>query len=510
VPRTSQLIAGVASDPGQQRSNNEDLYYVDPKEGLFVVVDGVGGEAAGEEAAKTAVAAIESRFEDPGGDTEERIREAIANANNRIYQNAQEHPEHRGMACVLTLAVIEGRTVTVGHVGDSRLYRIRNSQMEKITPDHSPVGEREDRGELTEAEAMAHPRRNEVYRDVGSEPHQPDDPAFIDIVRTSLPPDAAILLSSDGLTDMLTREQILRIVQTYDRDPQRVARALVDAANKAGGKDNITVVFVPGPNFAPGNGQSATRQIRAVGNTKRIRAASEQRDAKERGIPRWPIRLALVLLLAALAVWRFYDPWIVSYLHLGSARLRVGHGQRYATIAAALDAAHDGDTVVVNPGVYPENVVLKSGVSLISAQARKAEIEARGTAVSAQQITGARISGFRILPDNTNTLQIGLRARDSSLEIENSEISGASDAGVVIEGDSTGRLRNNFIHSNARAGVRADSAVSPDMQGNRICDNGQDIVPASALAEASNATGPCSARAPAHEPTRPHRGGRHE
>lgn len=483
---------------------------MDPKEGLFVVVDGVGGEAAGEEAAKTAVAAIECRFEDPGGDTEERIREAIANANNRIYQNAQEHPERRGMACVLTLAVIEGRTVTVGHVGDSRLYRIRNGNMEKVTPDHSPVGEREDRGELTEAEAMAHPRRNEVYRDVGSEPHQPDDPGFIDILRTSLPPDAAILLSSDGLTDMLTRDQILRIVQTYKHDPHRVARALVAAANEAGGKDNITVVFVPGANFAPANGQSATRSIHPVGDTKRIGAEAEQRDPEERRIPRWSIVLVVGLLLAGLAVWRFYNPWIVSYLHLGPARLRVGHGQRYKTIAAALDAARDGDSVVVNPGVYPENVVLKSGVSLVSAQPRKAEIQARGTAVSAQEITGARITGFLILPDNTNTLQIGLRARDSNLEIENSEFSGASDAGVVIEGDSTGRLRNNFIHGNARAGVRADSSIPPDMQGNRICDNGKDIVPSSALAEASNSTGPCVARDPVHEPTRPHRDSRHE
>ncbi len=175
------MKAGVATDPGQRRTNNEDLAFVNEREGIFAVVDGVGGEVAGEEAAKTAVEAIRFRFKDPGGDTEERIREAIALANNRIFQATQARPELTGMACVLTLAVIEGRTVTVGHVGDSRLYRIRDGRMEKITLDHSPVGEREDRNELTEAEAMSHPRRNEVYRDVGSEPHQPDDPGFASI-----------------------------------------------------------------------------------------------------------------------------------------------------------------------------------------------------------------------------------------------------------------------------------------------------------------------------------------
>jgi serine/threonine protein phosphatase PrpC len=545
------LTAGVATDSGHQRTNNEDLYYVDPKEGVFVVVDGVGGEAAGEEASKTAVAAIEARFRDPGGDTEERIREAIANANNRIYQSAQEHPERRGMACVLTLAVVEGRTVTVGHVGDSRLYRIRNGRMEKITPDHSPIGEREDRGELTEAEAMAHPRRNEVYRDVGSEPHQPDDPGFIDILHTSLPRDAAILLASDGLTDMLTREQILRVVQTYDRDPHRIARALVDAANEAGGKDNITVVFVPGPDFSPQNGHATTRPMRPAGKAKANRKRSvpeqpappapvvrgsvlenaapvevkhEERPAVaplripfDRAEPavshrfaRWSTLVGVVLLLAGLALWSFQSPWIKEYLHLDHTKMRVGRGQRYTTIAAALDAAHEGDTVVVNPGVYPENVVLKSGVSLISSQARKAEIQARGTAVNAQNITDARISGFRIVPDGTNTLQIGLRARDSTLQIDNSEFSGASDAGVVIEGDSTARLAHNFIHNNARTGVRTDSSTPPDMQGNRICDNGQDIVPASSLAEASNVTGACNAREPAHQLPRPSRGAHNE
>ena len=102
-------------------------------------------------------------------------------ANNEILRAARANPEWEGMACVLTLAVLENGSAVVGHVGDSRLYQIRRGEIRKITHDHSPVGEREDSGEIAEAEAMRHPRRNEVFRDVGSEEHAPDDPDFIEI-----------------------------------------------------------------------------------------------------------------------------------------------------------------------------------------------------------------------------------------------------------------------------------------------------------------------------------------
>ena len=500
---------------------------MDEREGVFVVVDGVGGEVAGEEAARTAVEAIRFRFKDPGGDTEERIREAIALANNRIFQAAQARPELTGMTCVLTLAVIEGRTVTVGHVGDSRLYRIRTGQMEKITLDHSPIGEREDRGDLTEAEAMSHPRRNEVYRDVGSEPHQPGDPGFVDIFRTSLPPDAAILISSDGLTDMVPREEMLRIVEGYDKDPNRIAQALVDAANEAGGKDNITVVFIPGSDFAAANGRSTTRRMGVVTPksprvTRRTPTSNEPAPAtapvaiqpasaippirrspesisvlqplsRLRRVPIWmPILAAVVIVIPVLYLLRGYAPEVD--LHPGHTILHVGPAQKYQSINAALGDAHDGDSIVVAPGVYAENVLLKSGVALISSRPRGAEILSRGTALNAQTITGARISGFRIAPDTSNSLQIGVLTRDSELEVDDSEIVGASDAGVVIQGNSSARLLKNLIHGNTRAGVRVESASVPDMQGNKICDNGLDIDPASALADEANATGSCSGK----------------
>jgi serine/threonine protein phosphatase PrpC len=153
------------------------------------------------------------------------------------------------MACVLTLAVMSDGALTVGHVGDSRLYKLTAGGISKLTHDHSPVGDREDRGELTEIEAMSHPRRNEVFRDVGSRPHEAADEDFIEVLSTGLERDSAVLLCSDGLSDMVTSVEIQRIVRTEAGDPAAVVAALIDAANAAGGKDNITVVYVQGPDF---------------------------------------------------------------------------------------------------------------------------------------------------------------------------------------------------------------------------------------------------------------------
>ena len=125
--------------------------------GIFLVVDGIGGQAAGEKAAEIAVERVRARLERQTGTAEQRIREAIAMANNEILRAARGNPEWQGMACVLTLAVLENGSAVVGHVGDSRLYQIRRGEIRKITHDHSPVGEREDSGELSEAEAMRHP-----------------------------------------------------------------------------------------------------------------------------------------------------------------------------------------------------------------------------------------------------------------------------------------------------------------------------------------------------------------
>src|SRR5213075_2225090 len=130
------------------------------------------------------------------------------------------------MACVLTAAIAAEDRVTIGHVGDSRLYLLAAGSIRKITPDHSPVGEREDTGELTEQQAMAHPRRNEVFRDVGSTQHAPDDDNFIDVMTIPFQADKALLICSDGLSDLVTAEEIRELVERNADEPQSAVRAL--------------------------------------------------------------------------------------------------------------------------------------------------------------------------------------------------------------------------------------------------------------------------------------------
>jgi serine/threonine protein phosphatase PrpC len=196
------------------------------------------------------------------GSAEDRVRRAITLANNRIYAMARDSADLQGMACVLTLAVVDGGRMVIGHVGDSRLYLIWNGAIRKLTADHSPVGEGEDSGELTEEQAMRHPRRHEVYRDVGSRLHDAADRDFIDVRNCRFKPDAAFLLCSDGLSDLLPSPAIREIVERYDGDPGQVARELVDASNEAGGKDNITALFVAGNAFR-GARHSRTRMLAA-------------------------------------------------------------------------------------------------------------------------------------------------------------------------------------------------------------------------------------------------------
>ena len=231
------------------RAENQDRAYADNERGIFLVVDGLGGHAGGEKAAETAVEIIRMEMARSSGDARDQIRRAITAANNRIFEEAAENETWLGMACVLTLAVVADDKVIVGHVGDSRLYLTWNGAIRKLTSDHSPVGEREDAGELTEAEAMAHPRRHEVFRDVGSRRREPDEEDFIEVKEFLFKPDAAVLLCSDGLSDLLTSAEMLDVIERYDGDPAQVARELVAAANMAGGSDNITAIFVAGSEF---------------------------------------------------------------------------------------------------------------------------------------------------------------------------------------------------------------------------------------------------------------------
>lgn len=262
--------SGFCTDVGRVRTENEDRLYVDDERGIFLVADGVGGQAAGEMAAEVAADVIRAQLSGTDGDLKTRIRHAITEANNRIFEMAQNHDAWQGMACVLTLAALDEDRFVVGHVGDSRLYLIWNGAIRKLTSDHSPVGELEERGELTEQEAMLHPRRNEVFRDVGSRPRSADEEDFIELKEFLFKPDAAVLLCSDGLSDILTSTQISEIIERYDGEPDATARELVAVANESGGSDNITAIFVAGSEFLGSASQSMSeaRDRHAITRTR--------------------------------------------------------------------------------------------------------------------------------------------------------------------------------------------------------------------------------------------------
>lgn len=249
---TSLLNIAGQTDVGRQRRDNQDTFISQPlwNDGqvLLAVIDGVGGYAGGAEAAALAREAIVRYMAAPTGDTLTMLREAVVFANNQIVAGRQENPALARMSCVLTVAAAdtETRRVCFVHVGDTRLYRFRNGCLEKLTHDHSLVGVREDARQLTEQEAMRHPRRNEILRDIGSRNHRIDDPDFLESDVADFAPGDVLLLCSDGLTDMLTRAQLTAVLsRSISLDEQ--VNQLIHQANEHGGQDNITVVLARFP-----------------------------------------------------------------------------------------------------------------------------------------------------------------------------------------------------------------------------------------------------------------------
>ncbi|MFN7999222.1 MAG: protein phosphatase 2C domain-containing protein [Bryobacteraceae bacterium] len=464
VAKTRYRCSGD-SHQGMVRHNNEDRFYADPDRGIFMVVDGIGGQAAGEKAADIAITRVRGRLERQTGTTEDRIREAITVANNEIVQAAASNPEWKGMACVLTVAVLDNGTATIGHVGDSRLYKIRRGEIKKVTHDHSPVGEREDRNEISEGEAMRHPRRNEVYRDVGSEEHTPEDPDFIEIARIPFEPDSALLLCSDGLSDQVTSGEILRAVQRTAGDPATAVQELIESANAAGGKDNVTVLIVEGDQFAAERGIPLPAE-----------QGSESPLVSKPAVFIYGI-LAAALILGALHRFGLLDthpkqPPPPKTIAVGTGAL--------ATIGEAMDRAQPGDTIEVAGGEYREQVKLKDGVTLRS---RRPDVPIlRAPAIPASPAVGivaegvkrARVSGFRILGDDQGPLSSGVAISNSDLELQDMVISGAA-TGIDISGESNGVLRANSVEDCRDRGIRVSGKAHPWILFNAILRNGRKL-----------------------------------
>ena len=242
------------TDVGKKRKGNEDSLFINAEQNLFVVADGMGGHAAGEVASKVAVDAINEFVVLTSGDEEitwpfgldenisydgNRLKTAIRFANRKVLEATREKSEYEGMATTVAAVLVDGTSANLGHVGDSRVYLVRNGKIDQLTSDHSWVNEQIQSGVISSDQARSHPLRNVVTRALGGKPD-----LQVDMQVHKIEPGDLLLLCSDGLTTMIPDEDIARVVGEAAGDVEKGARALVAAANARGGEDNITVLLL--------------------------------------------------------------------------------------------------------------------------------------------------------------------------------------------------------------------------------------------------------------------------
>lgn len=238
---------------GRERSRNEDSYciLVGKTESLFAVADGMGGHLSGNLASSLAIGVIEKHWPVleqrllTGGDQDEDIaaivKQLIEEANCLIMNEALADISHKGMGTTLSMGLLNGSSLTIGHVGDSRVYLIESGRISLLTGDHSLIEQMIQDGVINPEEAQNHPKRHILTRALGTSPV-----VEADLFQLGLPEGSALLFCTDGLTSLVNSEEILALFLAHNQDPRQAAVAMVDLANTRGGFDNITVVMVTG------------------------------------------------------------------------------------------------------------------------------------------------------------------------------------------------------------------------------------------------------------------------
>jgi hypothetical protein len=319
---------------------------------------------------------------------------------------------------------------------------------------------------------MRHPRRNEVYRDVGSEHHTLADLEFIDIEEVPFEPDSALLLCSDGLSDLVESATIANVIDRTAGDPEAVAQTLIATANAAGGKDNITVVYVEGEQFA------ANQRRRAVSPAIAMRPPIEP-PPQNRTLQR-DLIVAVAALAIGLAIGRT-GLWL-SFLQptLQSPPSNIQIVRPTESIAAAIKRALPGAQIFVEPGEYRERVVLKDGIRLMSRIPREATIRLpinvsdadSAPAVVATGLSNAELAGFRIVGDAATPLGVGIGITNGGLSINNVEISGAAKTGIDFGEGASAILLGSAIHDNPGAAILVRAGANPRVTNNVFTRNG--------------------------------------
>jgi protein phosphatase len=251
-----QIVSGGVSDVGRVRTNNEDSYRIVEPLNLFILSDGMGGEAHGEVASAMAVETVEQFCKNPELGKEDSgvtlhgaasdnwapqtkvLQNAVFQANFKIHESAQKHPEQRGMGATLTAGWLNNTKLSLAHVGDSRAYLLRAGGLQQLTNDHSLVAEQVRRGILTRQQAEESEMQSVLLRALGANPD-----VDVEVDEIDLMPRDVLLLCSDGLTRMVSEPEIAGKLQA-ETDPTTAAQKLVDLANERGGLDNVTVIVV--------------------------------------------------------------------------------------------------------------------------------------------------------------------------------------------------------------------------------------------------------------------------
>jgi PPM family protein phosphatase len=303
--RVAETIA--KTDTGRQRRENEDSALASAP--VFVVADGMGGAQAGEVASRIAVETFEDGLPE-SGTPEERLASRVIEANHRIYEVSISESEHAGMGTTLTAAYLVDSELAIAHVGDSRAYLFRDGTLKRLTQDHSLVDELVRRGKLTEEQAAEHPQRSIITRALGPEP-------TVEVDTWTYPVKAGdvLMLCSDGLTSMVPEDRVQALLAA-NSELDAAGQALIDEANEAGGRDNITVVLfrledaasavdgiVDQPTVvgAVAPASSPPRQPARARKARRVPSApAETGRRSERSMPAWGKALAAVVAIAVV------------------------------------------------------------------------------------------------------------------------------------------------------------------------------------------------------------------
>lgn len=229
------------TDVGRVRARNEDALFLQPLRGIAAVADGMGGHAAGDVASRIAVDVLDDRTRELGPDPRTALVDAVRTAHNAIIKAARADPELQGMGTTLTaLRAHEEDGCLIAHVGDSRAYRWRDDKLVQLTRDQTWVQEQVEAGTISRERARTHPFSSVLTGALGTE----DQDFDVQVLEPVCEPGDTFLLCSDGLNARLTDPEILTVLQAHAHDLDAAAHALVDAANEAGGPDNITVALV--------------------------------------------------------------------------------------------------------------------------------------------------------------------------------------------------------------------------------------------------------------------------